>query len=148
MLLKFYLLAKIWEIEFIIWRSGSGRLILFELEEIQVIELFDKRNKPYLKDFVDGKDRPTKPEEIVRQLDLYRLIHTYGYPVDPIRVEKAVYFGSTVAKKKADIVFAIATIPIRLILSLRLKSRSVLWFVYLGKTISKKYNQIQSFKRK
>ncbi len=87
-----------------ILKSTDYALKVFESEEIAAIELFDKRNKPYLKDFVDGKDRPAKPEEIVRQLYLYRLIHTYGYPVDRISVEKAVYFGSTVAKKKADIV--------------------------------------------
>ena len=87
-----------------ILKSTDYALEVFESEEIEAIELFDKKSKPYLKDFVDGKDRPAKPEEIVRQLYLYRLIHTYGYPVDRISVEKAVYFGSTVAKKKADIV--------------------------------------------
>ncbi|VEP13981.1 conserved hypothetical protein [Hyella patelloides LEGE 07179] len=87
-----------------ILKSTNYALEVFESEEIAAIELFDKKNKPYLKDFVDGKDRPAKPEEIVRQLYLYRLIHTYGYPVERISVEKAVYFGSTVAKKKADIV--------------------------------------------
>lgn len=87
-----------------ILKSTDYALEVFELEEIAAIKLFDKRSKPYLKDFVDGKDRPAKPEEIVRQLYLYRLIHTYGYPAERISVEKAVYFGSTVAKKKADIV--------------------------------------------
>jgi len=40
----------------------------------------------------------------VRQLYLYRLIHTYGYPATRILVEKGVQFGSTIAVKRADIV--------------------------------------------
>jgi type I restriction enzyme M protein len=54
------------------------------------------RNKP-LK--VSGK-----PEEIVRQWWLYRLVGTYGYSFDQIGVEVPVTVGSTEAKKKADIV--------------------------------------------
>jgi len=34
------------------------------------------------------------PEEIVRQLWVYKLIHTYGYQIDEIELEKSVYFGS------------------------------------------------------
>jgi len=79
-------------------------LNIFRPEEIAAIELFDKNGKPYLKDFVDDKPRPAKPEEIVRQLFLYRLMHTYGYPASRIEVEKGVQFGSSIADKRADIV--------------------------------------------
>lgn len=76
---------------------------VFDPEEITALQIFDKKGKPYLRDFADGKERPAKPEEIVRQLYLYRLIHTYNYPIDRITIEKPVYFGSTVAEKRADI---------------------------------------------
>lgn len=45
-----------------------------------------------------------KPEEVVRQWWLYRLVETYGYDFDQIGVEVPVIVGSTEAKKKADIV--------------------------------------------
>jgi type I restriction enzyme M protein len=49
----------------------------------------------------DGK---SSPEEIVRQLWIYKLIHTYGYKEDEIELEKSVQFGTEVTTKAADIV--------------------------------------------
>jgi len=89
--------------------SSSGyALDIFGPDEIRQLEesLFEKRGKPYLKCLVSGKDRPAKPEEIVRQLYLGRLMRDYKYPKERIFVEKAVYFGSSVAEKYADIVIA------------------------------------------
>lgn len=63
-----------------------------------------KRKKPYLKCFASGKDRPTKPEEIVRQLYLKMLMDEYGYPAERIAIEKPVQMGSNVHDKPADIV--------------------------------------------
>jgi len=83
--------------------SGYG-LNLFSLAEAAAIEVFDKKGKPYLKCFVTEADRPAKPEEIIRQLMLRKLIEHYGYPKDRIFIEKGVYFGSTMAEKRADIV--------------------------------------------
>lgn len=79
-------------------------LTIFTPEEIAAIELYEKRGKPYLRDFANEKERPAKPEEIVRQLFLYRLITTYRYPAARISVEKGVQFGSSIAEKRADIV--------------------------------------------
>lgn len=45
-----------------------------------------------------------KPEEIVRQLWLYKLNKSYGYPFDRIETEKSVHFGTEVHAKRADIV--------------------------------------------
>ena len=45
-----------------------------------------------------------KPEEKVRQWWLYKLVEEYGYPFDQLDVEVGVRVGSTIAKKKADIV--------------------------------------------
>ncbi|NMD15116.1 MAG: N-6 DNA methylase [Caldisericales bacterium] len=79
-------------------------LSLFSKEEIDAIKIFDKKGKPYLKCFVKGIDRPAKPEEIVRQAFLYRLLNQYHYPPQRIDVERGVYFGSQLAEKRADIV--------------------------------------------
>jgi type I restriction enzyme M protein len=87
-----------------ILKATDYALTIFEDEEKAAVELFDRKGKPYLRDFVDGKERPAKPEEIVRQLFLYRLMHSYHYLKDRIFVEKGVYFGSSVADKRADIV--------------------------------------------
>lgn len=45
-----------------------------------------------------------RPEEIIRQLWLYKLNKIYGYPFDRIETEKSVYFGREVHAKRADIV--------------------------------------------
>ncbi|HYA89126.1 MAG TPA: type I restriction enzyme HsdR N-terminal domain-containing protein [Nitrospirota bacterium] len=85
--------------------SSSGyALDIFTHEEVASLRIVQKRDKPYLTCLVTGKDRPAKPEEIIRQLYLGKLIHEYGYPADRIDVEKGVYFGSTMHEKRADIV--------------------------------------------
>ena len=85
--------------------SGKGYgLDLFSEKEIKQVKVFGKRGKPYLKCFATAKERPAKPEEIVRQLYLWRLIHEYGYPAERLFIEKPVYFGSAVHEKAADIV--------------------------------------------
>ncbi|MGD9972501.1 MAG: N-6 DNA methylase [Desulfatirhabdiaceae bacterium] len=73
------------------------------------------KTKYYLKSFIpfssgneevqvfieDGK---ASPEEIVRQLWVYKLIHQYGYKVDEIDLEASVQFGTEVGTKAADII--------------------------------------------
>jgi type I restriction enzyme M protein len=49
-------------------------------------------------------DKKASPEEIVRQLWLYKLHHVYRYPLDHIAVEYQVDFGTVTAEKAADIV--------------------------------------------
>lgn len=44
------------------------------------------------------------PEEIVRQLWVFKLIHHYGYKVEEIDLEKSVPFGTQIGKKAADII--------------------------------------------
>lgn len=46
----------------------------------------------------------SNPEEIVRQLWLYKLINIFQYPIDEIQVEKIVPFGTDSDTRKADIV--------------------------------------------
>lgn len=57
-------------------------------EEVQV---FDENGK-------------SNPEEIVRQLWVYKLLNTYKYKADEIELEKSVHFGTEVNAKAADIV--------------------------------------------
>ena len=52
--------------------------------------------------YVDGGK--SSPEEIVRQLWVYKLIQQYGYQPDEIDLEKSVQFGTEVGTKAADII--------------------------------------------
>ena len=89
-----------------ILRGTAHAMTIFTVEEKANLEsgFFLKRNKPYLKCYATGKDRPAKPEEIVRQLYLKKLMDRYEYPAERIAVEKPVQFGSSVHDKAADIV--------------------------------------------
>ena len=73
------------------------------------------KTKYYLKSFVpfsSGKEElqvydengKSNPEEIVRQLWVYKLLNTYQYKVDEIELEKSVHFGTEVNAKAADII--------------------------------------------
>lgn len=70
----------------------------------RIHEKTDKKGKTsaVTKCLVRNKDIVLKPEEVVRQLFIDRLIHEYGYPVTRMQVEYPVYFGREV--KRADIV--------------------------------------------
>ena len=87
-----------------ILKGSDYALTIFTDAEIKALKLFDKGGKPYLKCWATDKERPAKPEEIVRQLYINKLIQHYGYPKDRLRIEKEVYFGSAVHEKRADIV--------------------------------------------
>lgn len=87
-----------------ILRGSEYSLTLFPQDEIDAIELFDRKGKPYLTCACTLKPRPAKPEEIVRQLYLRKLMDEYGYARERIALEKQVYFGSSVHEKAADIV--------------------------------------------
>jgi len=87
-----------------------------DLKIEEVLEIFEKeKGRFYIrcrkrdKDiFVfDEKKNSGKPEEIIRQLWLYKLISIYRYPLDRIEVEYPVWFGSKVEKKPADIVVSL-----------------------------------------
>ncbi|MGC8852594.1 MAG: type I restriction enzyme HsdR N-terminal domain-containing protein, partial [Hydrogenobacter sp.] len=71
-------------------------LALFTEREIRAIEglITEQNGKYYIKCQIKDKLRPAKPEEIVRQLWIYKLINEYGYPKERIDVERVVYFGS------------------------------------------------------
>lgn len=86
--------------------SSKHDLTLFDPEHVEEVEkaLFakGKRDNPYITCRATGKDRPAKPEEIVRQLWILRLMDHYGYAKTRIRVEEGIHIGRQV--KRADIV--------------------------------------------
>lgn len=75
-----------------IFEKENGRFYIRCLKRDKDIFLFDK------------KTNKRKPEEIIRQMWLYKLITQYGYPIDQIKVEENVYFGREIKIKDADIV--------------------------------------------
>lgn len=48
--------------------------------------------------------KKSAPEEIIRQLWLYKLMNYYNYPLEKLAVEKEITFGGEVREKAADIV--------------------------------------------
>jgi type I restriction enzyme M protein len=81
-------------------------LSIFTDEEINAIEnlITEQDGRLYIRCQITGRDKIAKPEEIVRQLWIYRLMNRYNYPRDRIRVESPVYFGSSAEPRFADIV--------------------------------------------
>ena len=88
-----------------ILKDSAYKLEQFNSDEISAVEekIYQKSNgKFFMKCLIREKEIQLKPEEVIRQLFIYKLIHTYGYPKSLIQVERAVHFGREV--KRADIV--------------------------------------------
>ena len=64
----------------------------------RIEERVDKKGKvtAVAKCLVRNKDIVLKPEEVIRQLFIDKLIYEYGYPVSRMQVEYPVYFGREV----------------------------------------------------
>lgn len=90
-----------------LFKNTSYDDTLFSTDTIASIEtaVFIKPIKgvevPYIKCLIRGKEIKFTPEEAVRQLYIYKLIHEYGYPTDRIQLETPIHFGREV--KRADI---------------------------------------------
>lgn len=90
-----------------IFNNTSYDDTLFSEDSITTVEsaIFMKQAKgaetPYIKCFVRDKEIKLTPEEAVRQLYIYKLIHEYGYLTDRIQLETPIHFGREV--KRADI---------------------------------------------
>lgn len=84
--------------------SGKYDLTIFSAESIDRIErnIFEKKEKHFIKCLKRDKDIQVKPEEVVRQLMLDKLLNEYGYSKELLEVEYTVNFGRE--KKFADIV--------------------------------------------
>ncbi len=89
-------------------------LIEFEKSDLgEILNIFEKESgKFYLKCFKRNIDlliwneekQIGEPEEIIRQLWLYKLNNNYHYPFERIEVEKSINFGREIHEKAADIV--------------------------------------------
>lgn len=108
----------------LIFRDPEVRHGLSEFEDIgkepdEALNIFPKMIEAgrakgevryYLKDLKRGVDlqvysgKHSNPEEIVRQLWMYKLHHVYDYPFDYMAIEYPVVFGTVTAPKAADIV--------------------------------------------
>jgi type I restriction enzyme M protein len=86
-------------------REVKHGLSIFTDEEINAIEnlITEQDGRLYIRCQITGRDKIAKPEEIVKQLWIYRLMNSYNYPRDRIRIESPVYFGSA-EPRFADIV--------------------------------------------
>jgi len=108
----------------LIFRDPATKHGLIEFEDLgkkpdEILKIYPKMTgtgkakgevRYYLKCFKRNEDiqvyseKKASPEEIVRQLWLYKLHHVYNYPFDHIAVEFQVDFGTATAEKAADIV--------------------------------------------
>ena len=80
---------------------------LFSDEAVTAVEkrLILKKGKVYVRCLATQKDRIAKPEEIVRQLWIHRLLHHYGYPSKRIAIEYPITFGRDTSKRADIVVF-------------------------------------------
>lgn len=71
-------------------------LSLFSNDELKAIEdlMTEKEGRYLIKCQIKDKLKTAKPEEIVRQLWIRRLLLEYSYPKERLDVERVVYFGS------------------------------------------------------
>lgn len=85
-------------------KKSDYKLTQFDDSVVDAIEqnIVEKNGKVYIKCLVRNKDVKLTPEEIVRQLYIYKLVHEYGYPVERMELERVITFGRE--KKRADIV--------------------------------------------
>lgn len=81
-----------------------GLSVFKEINPEQVLDFSEKEEKYYLQCLKRNKSVVAKPEEIIRQLMIYKLVNFYKYPLNRIDVEVDVQFGREVGKKRADIV--------------------------------------------
>lgn len=91
-----------------ILQDSNYKLDLFSEESIKYLEnkIINKGSENnanyYVSCLIREKEIKLNPEEIVRQLYLYKIINEYKYPKTRIQVEYSVHFGREI--KRADIV--------------------------------------------
>lgn len=86
-------------------KSPDQLSVFHDIKISDVLDIYEKEaGKFYIKCLKRKKDLALKPEEIVRQLMIYKLINFYKYPLDRLDVEVDIQFGREVGIKRADIV--------------------------------------------
>lgn len=85
-------------------KDSNYNFSLFERTLIDELEskITEKDGKPYVTCIIRDKEIVLKPEEVVRQLYLMKLIKEYSYPKKRLALEHPIHFGREV--KSADIV--------------------------------------------
>lgn len=81
-------------------------LSLFNSDEINAIErlIIEQEGKYFIKCQIKNRNKIAKPEEIVRQLWIYRLVNEYNYPKERISLKKTINFASQIESQAVDIV--------------------------------------------
>lgn len=79
-------------------------LKIFPSAELKKLNISEENSKFFIKCPVSNKKKVAKPEEIIRQLTINKLINDLHYPLKQLDVEVSIKMGSTYANKKADIV--------------------------------------------
>jgi type I restriction enzyme M protein len=89
------------------YASTDHGVELFSERATKAIEalLTDKKGKIQIRCQVRNSEVIAKPEEIVRQFWLYRLIHHYKYPVSRLTVEYPITFGRDTSKRANIVIF-------------------------------------------
>jgi len=107
-----------------ILRDSNYHLDLFHASEIQSLRQRIEGNQktPITYCSIRGKAVQLKPEELIRQLYVERLLNQYHYPRERVRFEHLVNFGRE--KNVLTSLSLTKTEPIPLILSLKSKSRN------------------------
>ena len=88
-----------------ILKDSAYKLSQFSQDEISAVEekIYKKSNgKFFIKCLIRGEEIQLKPEEVIRQLFIYKLMNQYGYDKKRIDVERGINFGREI--KRADIV--------------------------------------------
>lgn len=88
-------------------KDASLSMELFGKEAVKAVEsqFLEKKDKTYVRCMSRNKEVLAKPEELIRQLWLHRLIRHYGYPKERITVEYPVTFGRDTSKRADIVVF-------------------------------------------
>ncbi len=82
-------------------KQGTGRLTGKKIYYLKTLAPFYSEKEEVQVYVEDGK---SNPEEILRQLWVYKLINYYGYDKSEIELEKPITFGTEVGTKFADII--------------------------------------------
>lgn len=77
---------------------------IFEAHELERLELDEKDGEVFVKCVLTGNKRLAKPEEIIRQLTICKLINDLNYPKERISIEVPIKVGRGYDSKRADIV--------------------------------------------
>ena len=79
-------------------------LKIFDSRDLKKLRLTEDGGKVYVKCAISGKRRVAKPEEIIRQLTIYKLTDDLHYSFNRIDIEVSIKMGSSYASKAADVV--------------------------------------------